>query len=223
MIRLSWAAPGGAVEVVLHKADGSVSYRKHGVTQTWFDARGRNLADFIDGAVELLLSNAPRRVLVLGYGGGAATGLLDHAGVEVISVDRDPAAERLARLFFRASPDRSVVVEDAARFVEQAPRAWFDGVLVDFQESLAAPEAYRSAGFWCALGGVLRPGGLMVLNVAEQLREEPTWTAVRTALKAGGFASIAVSDAYASGNRLLVSCFGPSRDRLLETSISGID
>jgi spermidine synthase len=212
VIRLNWATLGGEVEVVLHKADGSVSYRKHGFTQTWFDARGRNRADFIDEAVELLLSNAPKRVLVLGYGGGAATGLLDRAGVEVVSVDRDPAAERLARLFFRAPPDRRVVVQDAARFVEQAPRAWFDGALVDFQESPAAPEAYFSAGFWRALGWALRPGGLMVLNVAEQLREEPTWTAVRTALQAGGFDSVAVSDAYASGNRLLVSCFGPSSE-----------
>lgn len=205
MIRLHWATSNGEVEVALHKADGSVSYRKHGFTQTWLDARGRNLADFIDAAVELLLAGAPRRVLVLGHGGGAASTLLDRADVEVVSVDCDPAAERLARLFFRAPPHLRVVVDDAARYVERAARASFDGVLVDFQDSAATPEAYLSAAFWRALGRLLRPQGMMVLNVAEPLSREPSWTAVRAALQDGGFDSVALSDAYASGNRLLVS------------------
>lgn len=199
----------GEVEVILHVADGSVSYRKHGFTQTWFDAHGANLAEFIDAAVQLLLSGGSKRVLVLGHGGGAASVLLDRAGVEVVAVDRDPAAERLARLFFRAPPHLRVLVEDAAGYVERAEPAAFDGVLVDFQDSSAAPEAYLDAGFWRGVVRLLRPGGLMVLNVAEPLTEEPAWTAVRAAIKAGGFAAIVLTEAYASGNRLLVAETAP--------------
>lgn len=197
--------PSGEVEVTLDRSDGSVSYRKAGVTQTSMDPRGRNLAPQVDKAVALFADENARRVLVLGHGGGMAARLLHAHGVEVVSVDNDPCAEPLGRLFFRAPATLKVVVDDAARYAARAPSQVFDGVFVDFQDGDATPSAYIDPTFWRDLARHMRPRGLLVLAVPEALQAGPSWDGVRRALAEARLASAALSPELASGWRLLVT------------------
>lgn len=197
--------PTGDVTVMLHKADGSVSYRKGGLIQTRMDARGRNLAPHIDRAVALLGCERGRRVLVLGHGGGMATRLLHALGVEVVSVDRDPVADRLGRLFFRAPPAARVLVEDAAHYVADATGASFDGVFVDFQDGVDTPAAYRDLTFWRDLIRITRPGGFVVLALSVSLYAGADWPLVQRAMTQAGFDSDAVTPESAPGWRLLIT------------------
>lgn len=195
----------GEVSVAMRRSDGAVGYLKGDVLQTLVDARGRNLAAHVDAAVDVLLQEAASEILVLGFGGGAASTLLHHAGARVVSVDHDPCAKPLAELFFRAPPCLKVVVSDAAAYMEQAGAAAFDGMFIDFQESSATPEAYLSASFWRAVSRVLKPGRRMVVNLTDWLYEGRDWTDFRGALGQGGFEAVALSHEYCDGNRILVS------------------
>ncbi|MBT9471959.1 MAG: methyltransferase domain-containing protein [Pseudomonadota bacterium] len=195
----------GEVSVTMRRADGAVGYLKGEVLQTMVDARGRNLAAHVDAAVDVLLQEAASRILVLGFGGGAASTLLHQAGASVVSVDRDPCAKPLAELFFRAPPCLEVVVSDAAAYVARAMAASFDGMFIDFQESSATPEAYLSASFWRAVSRVLKPGCMMVVNLTDWLYEGRDWADFRRALGQGGFDAVALSHEYGDGNRILVS------------------
>jgi len=195
----------GEIAIALDKEDGSVGYFKDGTLQTVMDARGRNLAPHLDAAVEVLLRETAQRALVLGHGGGMASSMLYRAGLDVITVDRDPRTPGLARLFFRAPPCLNVVIREAAAYVAEAPAAAFDGVLVDFQDSPVTPSAYLSPSFWKDLVRVLRPGGLVLVNVIDWLHLQADWSRVRVVLASAGLDSIALSDRFTCGNRLLVT------------------
>lgn len=206
MIKLLDASTStGEVSVTMRRADGAVGYLKGDVLQTLVDARGRNLAAHVDAAVDVLLQEGASRILVLGFGGGAASTMLHQAGASVVSVDRDPCAKPLAELFFRAPPCLKVIVSDATAYVEQARAASFDGMFIDFQDSCATPAAYLSASFWRAVGRVLKPGRMMVVNLTDWLYDGSDWADFRRALGQGGFDAVALSHEYGDGNRILVS------------------
>lgn len=201
---------GGEVTILLRRADRAVGYVKDGVLQTLIDAAGRNLAPHVNAAVDVLLQEKVRQVLVLGHGGGAASTMLHRAGVDVFAVDSDPCAKPLAQLFFRAPPCLDVVVSDAAAYVELAAAASFDGVLVDFQDSIETPRAYLSPSFWRDVARVLRPRGMVVINVTSWLHGGCAWRAFQGALGLGGFDAAALSEEYGAGNRILVTARGAS-------------
>lgn len=203
----------GEIAIALHKENGAVGYFKDGTLQTLMDTQGRNLAPHLDAAVEVLSHDDVREVLVLGHGGGAASSMLHRAGLEVTTVDRDPRTVGLARLFFRAPPCLKVLIREAEAFVAEAQPATFDGALVDIQDSPITPSAYLSPAFWTQLVRVPRPGSLVLVNVIDWLYLEPDWPQVRVALNRAGLDSIALSDRFASGNRLLVTATSTARDR----------
>lgn len=197
--------PGGPVSVTLDRTTGQVSYRKAGAVQTLVDSRGRNLSPFVEKAVALLVDDKIRRVLVLGHGGGAASRLLHKKGVEVVSVDCDPCAYALGKLFFRAPPSLKVVVDEAASYVANAEPASFDAILVDFQDQALTPAAYLSPTFWIDLARLLRSQTVIVTRITSPLYLGDDWKRFRDVLAQAGLESRALSAAFADGDRLLVS------------------
>lgn len=195
----------GEVAVTLDRATGVVSYRKAGVVQSLVDARGRNLSPSMTKAVKLLTQGGVRRVLVLGHGGGAASRLLHKRGLDLVSVDCDACAEGLGRLFFRAPPNLRVVIADAADYVAVATPASFDAVLVDFQDAATTPAAYLSSAFWTNVVTALRPPAVIVTRIVSALHLGPDWPVVRKALAGAGLDSVALSEPFPDGDRLLLS------------------
>lgn len=195
----------GEVAVTLERATGVVSYRKAGVVQSVVDAKGRNLSPFVTKAVKLLAHGGVRRALVLGHGGGAASRLLREQGLDVVSVDCDACAEGLGRVFFRAPPSLPVVVADAAHYVAAATPASFDAVLVDFQDAAAPPSDYLTSAFWANVVMALRPSAMIVTHIASALHRGPDWPAFRRALAEADLDSVALSEPFPDGDRLLLS------------------
>jgi spermidine synthase len=198
----------GEVAVTLEGATRIVRYRKAGVVQSAIDARGRNLSPFVTKAAKLLTQGGVRRVLVLGHGGGLASRLLHKQGLEVVAVDCDPCAEGLGRLFFRAPPKLAVVVADAGDYLDAAPPASFDAVLVDIQDAAVTPADYLARAFWERIVIVLRPPAVVVVRVTSVLHLGPDWRGVQKALAAAGLDSVALSEPFTDGDRLLLS-LGP--------------
>lgn len=195
----------GEVAVTLDRATGVVSYRKAGVVQTQVDGRGQNLSPFIAKAAKLLKQEDVRRVLVLGHGGGAISSLLHKRGLDVVSVDCDACAEGLGRLFFRAPPSLSVVIDDAANYVSRATPASFDAVVVDFQDAAATPAPYLAEAFWKDIVTLLRAPAVMIVHVTSTLHLGPDWDRFRRARLGAGLDCVALSDPFTEGDRLLLS------------------
>ena len=193
----------GEVLVARRRGDGAVGYWKHGRLQTLVDTAGCSAADFIAAAVDLIAKTMPDRVLVLGYGGGVASTLLESRGLDVVSVDRDACARGLATRFFGAPPRAQVVTADALAFVRTADPETFGGVFVDFQDSPVTPTAYLSADFWRDVARLLRRDGAAVLNATEWLWNGQDVDLWRQAFAKGGLALRSVSEPYRSGHRLV--------------------
>ena len=197
--------PRGEVTVTLDRTTGIVSYRKAGVVQTAVDGKGHDLSPFVGKAVKILKQENVRRILVLGHGGGAASSLLHKRGLDVVSVDCDPCAEGLGQLFFRAPPNLSVVVDDAANYVAKATPASFDAVLVDFQDAASTPAPYLAELFWKDIVTLLRPPAVTVIHVTSALHLGPDWESFRRVRAAAGLDSVGLSDSFPDGDRLLFS------------------
>jgi hypothetical protein len=124
-------------------------------------------------------------------------------------VDSDACAEGLGRLFFRAPPNLSVIVADAAVYVAAATPASFDAVLVDFQEAVAPPPPYLTEAFWRDTVTLLRPPAVIVVHVASGLRPGPDWNVFLRARASVGLDSTGLSEPFPAGDRLLFSRHHP--------------
>lgn len=127
-------------------------------------------------AAPLLVVDDPRRLLVIGLGGGNLVRML-HARLPAASIDAveiDPEVVRLAGKWFGVAPGPRlrVFTEDAARFVGRPGEAydviWVDAFLdpgASETDSAGVPEALRGAEFLRQLRARLRPGGVAAFNI----------------------------------------------------------
>lgn len=109
--------------------------------------------------------------LVLGVGGGAAVHLLRRhvAPLRIVGVEYDGRVLGMARDWFDLAGDDLELVEgDAVRYVERNSARRFDLVVDDlFDEVDGEPVRHAAAdggAWWRRLAGLLRPGGVLVVN-----------------------------------------------------------
>jgi spermidine synthase len=151
---------------------------------------------YTESLVHPALARDPGRVLVLGGGDGlAAREVLRHPSVrEVVQVELDPAVVELARTRlaeFNAGalddPRLRLVLDDAFRWLREAPTAAFDAVVVDLPDP-DTPVLARlySTEFYGLVGRALRPGGLLTVQAGSPY-STPTafWRTVSTVGSAG--------------------------------------
>src|SRR3569832_1577305 len=116
----------------------------------------------------LLFQPAPRRVLLIGLGGGSLAKFLLHyfPRCEVEAVERRAAVVRLAHGYFQLpeSPRLRVHVEDARDFLAQdTPHRYVHNLLDAYDaEGMAAGSAAQD--FLAACRARLAPQGLLVVN-----------------------------------------------------------
>ena len=118
----------------------------------------------------LFASPDPKRVLIMGLGGGsiptALKTLLPNAQVDVVEID--PAVTRVARKFFNfvETPKLSVTELDGRVFVKRALRTGqkYDVVLLDAFDHEYIPEHLLTKEFLTEVKGILGPRGVIVAN-----------------------------------------------------------
>ena len=133
-------------------------------------------------------ASQPRRVLVIGLGGGTVPKAIRHVfpDVDVDSVELDPAVARVASSHFGfvANARTRVFVDDGRVFVRKQRRAGvlYDVVLVDAFEKDYIPEHMLTREFLSEIKGVLAPGGIVAANTftrgALRNHESATYQAV---------------------------------------------
>ena len=160
-----------------------------------------------------LYAPSPRRVLVVGLGGGAMVRFLAHhePHVRIDAVEIDPAVVRLADKFFgvRSGGNVRVHTADAVTFVQSTPER-YDLILMDAflrpsgdTDATGVPTRLKTLAFLGNLKRALTPGGVVAFNVNEHDRITDDVAAVEAA-----FGEVAVYSAPPADNKVVIAAEG---------------
>ncbi|MFT3907221.1 MAG: fused MFS/spermidine synthase [Steroidobacteraceae bacterium] len=124
----------------------------------------------------LLMGPEPRRILIVGLGGGtlprALSRLLPDAQID--SVEIDAAVTRVARDYFGFRPDqkRRVFEEDARLFIKRMGREGqrYDLIILDAYDNEYIPEHLLTQEFLVEARALLAPGGVLAANTFSSSR-----------------------------------------------------
>lgn len=155
----------------------------------------------------------PRRVLIVGLGGGAMVRFLTHHEPQVYidAVEIDPAVVRLADEYFgvRSGGNVRVHTADAVRFVESTADR-YDLILMDAflrpssdTDTAGVPTGLKTQAFLDRLKRTLAPGGVVAFNVNEHDGMAGDISAV-----AATFGHVAVYRCPPAGNRVVIAAEG---------------
>lgn len=160
----------------------------------------------------LLVKPDPKRVLIIGLGGGTLPMELRKLfpEVEIDVVEIDPAVTRVAEKFFNFKPDARLKVheEDGRVFVKKAQRAntRYDIVMLDAFEDEYIPEHLSTKEFLEEVKTILTPDGVVAANTFSSNRLYPYESATYAAVF-GTFYNLKL------GNRIIWAQQGKLADR----------
>lgn len=132
------------------------------------DALVLNYTKMLLGA--LYLQPEPRRILIIGLGGGAMPTVLQKIlpAATVDTVELDPSVLKVARQFFGFSPVKStsVFVEDGRVFVKRAQRQGikYDLVILDAFDHVYVPEHMLTRDYLLEVKALLAQDGVLAAN-----------------------------------------------------------
>jgi spermidine synthase len=110
----------------------------------------------------------PRRVLIVGLGGGTLPRFLHSHFPEMMVdvVELDPAVVALAKEYcgFEEDPRLRVFVDDGRDFIE-ASRGGYDVIILDSFDTDSIPTHLSTLEFVCIVKGALAPEGIVIANV----------------------------------------------------------
>lgn len=117
----------------------------------------------------LLFVRDPKRVLMIGLGGGSLAKFIYHRlpHAHVTAVEVNPQVVAIARHYFHVPADDArlqVLTGDGAEYVERAD-VYADALIVDGYDADAHAEELASRSFYVACRDRLAPGGVFVVNL----------------------------------------------------------
>jgi spermidine synthase len=117
----------------------------------------------------LMFNDTPQDVLMIGLGGGSLAKFIrkQRPQAHVTAVEIDPRVIAAARAHFELPPDDetlSVIEADGALYVRQHPGS-ADVILLDGFDAGNQVESLATQTFYAACRRVLRPGGMLVVNL----------------------------------------------------------
>ena len=156
--------------------------------------------------VGLAMVDEPKRMLIVGLGGGTIPSFLHkHYPRSVIDVvDIDPDVVDVAKRFFgfREDPTLRAYVNDGRRFVEES-RQLYDVIFLDAYGPDNIPYHLATREFLQAVRRKLTPRGIAVANVWSTHSNPLYHSMVRTYQEV--FDELYVQDVRGAGNRILVA------------------
>lgn len=124
-------------------------------------------------SVALTLQPAPKRILVLGLGGGSFPKRLhrDFPDATVVAVDIDPMVIDIATRYFEVPRDERMrlVARDGRRYIRETEAA-YDLIFLDAYNSDTIPFHLTTREFYREVERRLAPGGVVVSNIIGALR-----------------------------------------------------
>jgi len=150
----------------------------------------------------------PKRILILGLGGGVLSNVLHEIvpEAEIVSVDIDPVVVKLAKKYFNYKENDKVTTEikDGRVYVKRAKlkNQTFDWVILDAFNGDYIPEHLMTKEFLQEVKDLLNPGGIVSANTFSTSKlydyESVTYQQV--------FGKLYTYQAPTKGNRVLFGC-----------------
>ena len=154
----------------------------------------------------LALCEEPRRLLVVGLGGGTLPMFLrrhyPHAAID--AVDIDPQVVHVAKEFFGFREDERMRahVGDGRKFIEKS-RQPYDAIFLDAFGAEEVPAHLTTQEFLRAVRRAVKPGGVVVGNIWARSSNPLYDSMVRTYQEV--FDELFILDVRGSGNRILLA------------------
>ena len=179
--------------------------------------------------VSYLYQPHPRRVLIVGLGGGAMVRFLAHhePQVHIDAVEIDPAVVRLADEYFgvRSGGNVRVHTADAVAFVESTADR-YDLILMDAflrpsgdTDATGVPTGLKTLAFLGRLKRALAPGGIVAFNVNEHANMADDIAAVSSV-----FGQAAVYRCPPADNKVVIAAEGAlATDDEMRARIGALD
>ena len=171
----------------------------------------------------------PRRVLIVGLGGGAMVRFLAHHApdVRVDAVEIDPVVVRLADQYFgvRSGGNVRVITADALAFVEAIAEP-YDVIFMDAflrpsgdTDGTGVPTRLKTVAFLGRVKGALAPGGVVAFNINQHAGVADDIAAVTEA-----FGPVAIYGAAPADNDVVIAAEGAmAGDADLTARIGALD
>lgn len=159
----------GNVKVVDYsgKAGGIRELLIDGVVQGGIDrSTGQSIYEYpyLLEALPFSVKGDIRSALIIGLGAGVVADRLQRRGLDVVSIDIDPTVVAMAETYFKFSPARPVIIEDA-RFYLAQDGTRFDLVVMDaFTGDVTASHLLSSEAL-ARVRARLAPDGILAINV----------------------------------------------------------
>jgi spermidine synthase len=163
--------------------------------------------------IGLAFFEQPKRILIVGLGGGTIPGLLHkHYPETVIDVvDIDPDVVYVAKRFFGFSEDATMhaYAEDGRRFIERC-EAPYDVIFLDAFDADSIPYSLATREFLAAVRKALTPEGIVAANIWSSSSNPLYDSMVRTYQEV--FEQLHIVDVAGVGNKILIAL--PERRKL---------
>lgn len=231
VLGLATAAPAGAAfgaaPGLVYEAESRYHYlqvtERHGVRRLYLnDGYAVQSATYLDGlpyfgtvwgyyalAPSFTTRGAPRRVLVLGLGGGTSARYYQetYPRAEIVGVELDPTVVEVARRYFGLPPGVEVRTGDARAFLAR-DRRHYDLIVVDAFRFPYVPFQLTTREFFELARLHLEPGGALMLNVGRLGEARDVVNAVARTLGTS-FREVSAVDAPNASNTILVGTEHP--------------
>ncbi len=119
--------------------------------------------------VGLALCEEPRRLLVVGLGGGTLPSFLHkhypEALIDTVEIDPEVLAVAKGYFAFREDERSRVHIDDGRRFIERIGKPTYDAIFLDAFGTASVPAHLTTLEFLQAVRGALKPSGVVVGNV----------------------------------------------------------
>jgi len=169
--------------------------------------------------VGLALVDKPRRVLIVGLGGGTIPGFLHkhYPEITIDVVDIDPDVVEVAKRYFGFREDSALhaYVDDGRRFIEKC-REPYDIIFLDAFGADSIPYHLATREFLEAVRRALTPGGVAVGNVWSSYSNPLYDSMVRTYQEV--FDDLYILDVRGAGNKILLAL--PRRERISQDDLA---
>jgi spermidine synthase len=154
----------------------------------------------------LALCAGPRRVLVVGLGGGTLPMFLRHyyPDATIDAVDINPDVVKVAREFFGFRDDARMRahVADGRKFIEETSQP-YDLIFLDAFGADSVPPSLTTREFLGAVRRALRPDGVVVGNIWNRAHNPLHDSMVRTYQEV--FSELYILDVQHAGNRIVLA------------------
>jgi spermidine synthase len=201
---------GGEIAVVQDNRSGRLSYWQASDHHSVADNFGVSLAPYVHALFGLLHHKHPRRVLIIGCGGGSLATMLSREGISVTLLDVDPRSFAIARRYFHMPSSVECHLADGARFLRRNP-ACYDAIVLDAFVEGRIPRHFLTPNFHRLVKARLRRGGIVLINMVIRGDDDPLFAAMAKAMTPV-WRHTRLLDVKSFSNRNVIAAAGAVRD-----------